>query len=111
MEISLRIEQPVPLARPGGAHRRRAASVFLGVLNVRLVSECQMRRIEAMQTASSVAFCCGVVSLVAMALFGGALLNLITGADARPRFETQTITSRSLDGAFAHMGQRKQWNV
>ncbi|CAB3807491.1 hypothetical protein LMG28614_06614 [Paraburkholderia ultramafica] len=47
---------------------------------MKLVSECQIRRIEAMRTASSVAFCCGVASLVAMVIFGGDLFNLIHGS-------------------------------
>ncbi|CAB3795790.1 hypothetical protein LMG28614_04225 [Paraburkholderia ultramafica] len=44
---------------------------------MKLVSQYQIRRIEVIQTASSVAFCCGVVSLVAMALFGSDLFNLL----------------------------------
>lgn len=45
--------------------------------DMKLISERQIRRIEAMQTASTVVFHCGLVLLVAMALFGVDLLNLI----------------------------------
>lgn len=56
-----------------------ASLINLGIRDMKPISECQIRYVEAMQAASTVAFHCGFVLLVAVVLFGADLIKLIPG--------------------------------